>query len=83
MWHLQPRVQGSTVDPAKRAELAFTAPLPTTLELRRELADVWLKAGAIGASMEELEAAQLWEPLVTCYLMAGAFWVCGTCARLA
>jgi hypothetical protein len=61
-----------TVPPASRAILAFTVPTPTIVSLRKELGDVWLKAGALGAAMEEFEALQLWEPLVTTYLMAGA-----------
>jgi hypothetical protein len=64
-------VQGGAVSEASRAVLAFTAPLPTQLAVRREIADVWIKAGAIGQAMGELEALQLWEPLVTCYLISG------------
>ena len=56
---------------AARSVLVFTAPLATATALRRELADVWLKAGALGAAMTEFEALELWEPLVTCYLMRG------------
>lgn len=65
------RAQGSGIPAFMRPELAFMVPLPTIIELRQELADVWLKAGAVGAAMEEFEAIQAWEPLITCYLMAG------------
>ena len=77
-------VQGGAVAEEHRGGLAFTVPLPTAVALRRELADVWLKAGAVGAAISEFEALQLWEPLVTCLLVARAFplpWPCpsGSC----
>lgn len=64
-------LQGGAVSEASRAVLAFTAPLPTQLALRKDIADVWIKAGAIGQAMGELESLRLWEPLVTCYLISG------------
>jgi hypothetical protein len=57
---------------AARSVLAFTAPSATAAALHKELADVWLKAGALGAAIEALEELQLWESLVTTYMMAGA-----------
>ena len=63
---------GGAISEASRAALAFTVPTATAIALRKELADVWLKAGAVGQALEELEALQEWEALVTCYIMAGA-----------
>lgn len=58
-------------EPANRIQYAFALEYPMRHWLKVELAEMFLKLGAVHSAFQEFETVQMWEEAVECLIMGG------------
>lgn len=74
MIHMQEAADGdgSTMDSsARRMQFCFSVPFPIKVQMQKELGESMISMGLVGEGMRLFESMELWDSLISCYILLG------------